>query len=96
MRYAKLVGTDLHIRDPAKARTDVYSWTILDPDPEIGSPALRLTKADGSNYDLIRRPWGWDCECPDFKHRREGKDKDGCKHIRACRAVGLLKEEARR
>lgn len=66
----------------------VYRVDKLNPNPEIGSPALRLTQADGKSYDLIRGPFGWTCECPDYLNRREGKvDTDGkplrCKHLKA-------------
>jgi hypothetical protein len=61
----------------------VYRVSNLDPDPEIGSPAVRLTQADGKSYDLIRTAqYGWTCECPDFKRRREAKGLL-CKHLKA-------------
>lgn len=59
-----------------------YVVSNLDPDPSIGSPAVRLTQEDGSSYDLIRTRHGWTCECPDFVNRRERKGLL-CKHLKA-------------
>lgn len=68
--------------------SQVYHYQALDPNPAVGSPAIRLTKTvgatSGESYDLIRRPHGWDCECPRFA--RYGK----CKHLAAARAIGLI------
>lgn len=64
--------------------SQIYRHETLDPNPKVGSPAFRLTKADGKTYDLIRREFGWACECP--RYERHGR----CKHLRAALAVGLL------
>jgi hypothetical protein len=78
------------VRWGKKIVSRIYRIETLDPNPAVGSPALRLTKlADGStseSYDLIRREHGWDCECPRFV--RYGK----CKHLAACKALGLIQE----
>ncbi len=52
----------------------------------------RLTKADGTAYDVARTEHGCSCDCPDFAWRRDGVEPDGCKHIRALIRVGLLHE----
>ena len=68
---------------------NTYGVTTLDPDPSIGSPAIRLTKADGSIYDVIRTPHGYECSCPDGTYRR-ANSPSACKHTKALQAVGLL------
>lgn len=56
--------------------------------------AWRLTKADGTAYEISRsRLTGWClCSCPAFlwRHADAGLDDPGCKHIRALRELGLL------
>lgn len=64
--------------------SQIYRHETLDPNPAIGSPALRLTKQDGSTYDVIRREFGWDCEC--VRCVRFGQ----CKHLESLRLLGLL------
>jgi hypothetical protein len=52
---------------------------------------VRLLKEDGENYDLDTRAEPWQCECPDFQFRRDGRDPNGCKHVAALRlALPLL------
>jgi hypothetical protein len=52
--------------------------------------AYRLSKPDGTAYDIARTHHGLTCDCPDFIFRRDGLDPDGCKHIKAMVAYGLL------
>jgi hypothetical protein len=52
--------------------------------------AFRLAKADGTAYDVAETPYGPTCDCADQVFRHEGRDGRGCKHIRACRALGLI------
>lgn len=66
----------------------VYSVEHLDPHPSIGSPAVRLTQADGTTYDLIRTRYGWTCECRDWVSRR--RNGEPCKHILAVTKAGVL------
>lgn len=73
--------------------TRKYTVTRLDPAPEIGFPAIRLTREDGHSYDLIRTPDGWTCECWDFKARREDHG-EFCKHLRAAEATGVIEKQA--
>jgi hypothetical protein len=82
------------------SRFEAVKWTRykvshLEPNPEIGSPAVRLTQSDGSSYDLIRTVHGWTCECPDFVNRRERKGLK-CKHLKAVLKAGVLSEVAKR
>lgn len=74
------------VRWGKKIISQIYRHSTLDPDPAVGSPAIRLHKMDGSTYDLIRREHGWGCECPRFA--RYGK----CKHLRACVKLGMIEE----
>lgn len=74
-----------------------YVLRFLDSHPDVGSPAWRLTKAGeggtpSESYDVILRPHGPECSCPDFNYRRQHEDKK-CKHIESCRAVGLLRRD---
>jgi hypothetical protein len=52
--------------------------------------SFRLRKSDGRVYDVARTEDGPTCDCPDFIFHREGIDPDGCKHIKAMAACGLL------
>ena len=69
-----------------------YAVIPLRPDPGIARRALRLRKEDGTTYDLALTEHGPQCSCPDFLFHRDGKDRAGCKHLKACRAWGLLTE----
>jgi hypothetical protein len=55
--------------------------------------AYRLTKADGTAYDVAQTIHGLTCDCPDFIFHRDGIDPDGCKHIKAMVVYGLLHRE---
>ena len=52
--------------------------------------AFQLRKYDGTEYDIAQNPRGMTCDCPDFTFNREGIDPEGCKHIKALVACGLL------
>ncbi len=52
--------------------------------------AYRLCKPDGTAYDVALTDFGLTCDCPDFIFHRDGVDPDGCKHIKAMVAYGLL------
>ncbi len=65
----------------------------VNPNRADGSAALkayRLTKTDGTGYDAALTVHGLTCDCPDFIFRRDGIDPEGCKHIKAMVAFGLL------
>lgn len=92
---AKLSGNVLTIRMVrADGRVDETDYEVqrLDGHPDIGFPAVRLIKADGSSFDLLRTKHSWQCECPDFANRRQHKGEE-CKHIRALAAVGLIQRD---
>jgi hypothetical protein len=55
--------------------------------------AFRLRKTDGTTYDVARTADGLVCDCPDFVFNRDGIDPDGCKHLKALVACGLLAHE---
>ena len=85
----------LTVRRRFKARPDlvtVYDCVILDSHPSIGSPAVRLTKADGSSFDLLKTRLGWVCECQDFVQRRQAQGLL-CKHLKAVLNAGVLNHE---
>jgi len=68
-----------------------YFLRFLSSDPQIGAPAWRLTKTDGSvSYDVILLPTGAECTCADATFRRQNEEVP-CKHVRACKAAGLLR-----
>ena len=52
--------------------------------------AYRLSKRDGTAYDVALTDFGLTCDCPDFIFHRDGLDPEGCKHIKAMVAYGLL------
>src|SRR3954447_25044363 len=63
------------------------------PLPREGSApikAYRLRKFDGTEYDLAQTSDGITCDCPDFTFNRDGIDPEGCKHVKALVACGLI------
>ncbi len=60
-------------------------------DPILADRAFRLTKPDGTSYDVIQGSHGPTCDCPDFIFRRDGIDPNGCKHIQGLVSQGLVK-----
>ncbi len=57
---------------------------------EFGSAAYRLTKGDGTRYDVLRDHDGLiRCDCPDYTFRHEGTD-GVCKHGRALIGAGKI------
>ena len=52
--------------------------------------SFRLTKPDGTAYDVSLTLHGPVCDCPDFVFHRDGIDPDGCKHLKAVAACGLF------
>lgn len=52
--------------------------------------AFRLRKFDGTEYDIAQTEQGIACDCPDYTFHREGIDPEGCKHIKALVACGLI------
>ena len=88
---ASLVGEFLTIK--VKGRSTVYRVANLHPDLEAANPAWRLTKSDGTFYDVHVDQHGASCTCPDWIWCREHKDSSGCKHCRGLQAVGLLRKE---
>jgi hypothetical protein len=77
-------GLTLHLNG-----TD-YRLRLIQAHPEIASLAYRLTKPDGTAYDVRQTGYGAECSCPDYAYSREGKDPRGCKHVCGLRAWGLL------
>ena len=80
----------------AKFRLDLtigrttYGVAPVPCEPVIADRAFRLTKADGTAYDVAQTAYGPQCDCPDYIFRRDGLDPEGCKHIRALIGSGLL------
>jgi len=56
----------------------------------IADRAFRLTKGDGTAYDVSQTTYGPICDCPDYIFRRDGLDPSGCKHIKALVGSGLI------
>ncbi len=67
-----------------------YAIRPLASAPVIADRAFRLTKGDGTIYDVAQTVHGPECDCPDFIFRRDGIDPSGCKHIRALVGSGLI------
>lgn len=80
-RPADVCRLTLHIRGAA------YS---VRPLASEDGRAYRLRKADGTAHDVAETSYGPTCDCGDQVYRHEGIDGQGCKHIRALRAVGLI------
>jgi hypothetical protein len=55
-----------------------------------GARVVRLSKSDGTVYDVTDGPTGPDCSCPDFLRRHAGLPTAGCKHLRALRDLGMI------
>ena len=67
-----------------------YHARPFDPQGE-GTQAVRLTKPDGTSYDLVRTHEGLGiCDCPDYVVRKDGTAKV-CKHIVAVVMAGLMR-----
>ncbi len=74
----------LHVRGVA------YAVRLLEVDPGAGvSRLVRLRKADGTAYFVAETAHGATCDCGDQTFRHEGRESS-CKHIRTCRALGLI------
>lgn len=92
-RTAKLVGDTLYLTEDGV--TDEYVLERLDPHPSVGHPAVRLNKMarDGSSfeqYDAIKAPHGWRCDCPwgTYGHEKTGKP---CRHLAALLRLGVIR-----
>jgi hypothetical protein len=59
-------------------------------EPSAVLKAYRLSKADGTAYDVALTAYGLTCDCPDSIFHCDGIDPDGCKHIKALVTYGLL------
>lgn len=56
------------------------------------SHTVRLSKSDGSVYDVVQGERRTTCDCGDFTHRHAGLDfSEGCKHVKALVAAGLVR-----
>jgi hypothetical protein len=72
-------------------RINGVPYKVRKLDAEFGRVrAFRLAKPDGEFHDVIDGLYGAECSCGDFVFRRDGIDPAGCKHVKACRATGLI------
>lgn len=67
-----------------------YAIRPLRCDSSVAQRAFRLQKFDGTFYNVAQTDFGGQCDCPDFIFRREEIDPEGCKHIRALVAHGMM------
>jgi hypothetical protein len=67
-----------------------YAIEPLPEAPVAGGRAFRLTKGDGTTYDVAQTAYGPECDCPDYIFRRDGLDPEGCKHVKAMVGSGLI------
>jgi hypothetical protein len=72
-----------------------YHVRQLSTDALTAIKAFRLRKFDGTEYDIAHTVHGITCDCPDFTFKREGIDPEGCKHIKALVACGLIEPKLR-
>lgn len=47
-------------------------------------------KPPHDTYIVSLHQYGSECTCPDFTFHREGRDAEGCKHVRSLVALGFL------
>ncbi len=90
----RLVADSLEVKVNTATRglvITLYRVYSIDVDESVGTAGFRLRKiAAGSIYDVVVRPWGPECDCPDFINCRMHKDPKGCKHIAALRKANLI------
>lgn len=67
-----------------------YHVRPIPADPGVAIKSFRLKKSDGAAYDVTQTVHGPQCDCPDFVFHRDGIDPDGCKHVKAMVAAGLI------
>jgi hypothetical protein len=68
-----------------------YTVRPLWCDGEAASRLFRLRKCGTpTRYCVAETPDGAVCDCPDYTFHREGIDPEGCKHIKAMQATGLI------
>lgn len=79
------------IRKRGTATTN-YRLIRLEPNPAVAAPAFRLLKDDGTFHDVRLERTGPECDCEDYNWCRRNRP-EGCKHIRALQAVGMLVKE---
>jgi hypothetical protein len=70
-----------------------YSARPVRPEASDIIRAWRLRRADGTAYVVAETIDGATCECGDFVFRHDGRDHEGCKHVRGLRALGLIDPE---
>lgn len=72
-----------------------YVVTCLRPDPAVAAAAWRLTRLGGrgerASHDVSVFKHGVECTCGDWVFHAH-KRPQGCKHVKAARAVGLIPE----
>lgn len=66
-------------------KIDLYVIEDARPDPAVAFPVLRLTKDDGTHYDVSVNEFGASCTCADCNYRNHA-----CKHILAMRKLKLI------
>jgi hypothetical protein len=75
--------------ESGRVETTRYQLELLAIDESIGKFAVRFNKPTGGSYDMMENEFGWTCECPDFKGRRERWGML-CKHLKALKKTTAL------
>lgn len=70
-------------------KVDSYEVEKVDSDPRCAEPVIALKKTDGEVYHISFAEFGIRCDCPSGEIR-ERYGSTGCKHAKACVAVGLI------
>lgn len=83
----------VNVETQKKAVLTHYQLQLIPSHPEMGYPAWRLTKSDGSHYEVLLTQDGPICNCADYIYRREYSAEPMCKHLKSLRAVGLLSRD---
>ena len=82
------------LRITIDGKETLYWIEDLRPDKRVANPAIGLHKFEaGIRYDVHLDEHGAHCSCGDFNFRHQ-HDGQGCKHIAALRAVGLVPRES--
>ena len=89
-RRAKVEARPFSFRLDLTIGGTTYAIEPLPEAPVEGGRAFRLTKGDGTTYDVAQTAYGPECDCPDYIFRRDGLDPDGCKHVKALVGSGLI------
>lgn len=77
-------GVALWLTIPDAKTVTAYRVEKLSDTPAIPGKAFRLTKTDGTSYDVAVTEFGPACDC------HSGTFRESCRHVRALIDMGLI------